>query len=526
MKADPSTPHSVSPEVASSQSASSQSGSSEVTTTAASDAACGSCQWPFKAPGIKASLVGAILVTISATSALVYIPWALISRRNIDTIVTQANEEIVLGTSQEVKRLFNSAKVANQLLQNNYQYDLVDFYNSKEREALFLSVLSANPNFSWVQLGYDNGDFFGAQRLTDGTLKTHFRDWQASDRSTTATVHTYPTQNPQESVSMGNPDTIETVSMDPPFFAPARPWYTNAIAAPNKMNWTVYVYRSTQQPGMDAAITLNDGNERIGVVAIGIELNQLSEFLIELQDSLEGEVFIINKNREILASTDIAGEINTQGETPKLQRLGDSDNPLLQYAQAAIDETGTQMASGERLSYVDPVTGDRYFVSLNAIETSETSEWLVGTIVPAKYYLADIQKNRRRLLFVISAFIATTAGLAVYLSDRVIARPILTVTKAAADIEAENFQLDCLSGLVKRQDELGQLARVFSHMAKEVHVREKRLKRQVKALRIEIDEVKREKQVNEIVESDFFQDLTAKANNLRQRSKRRQSSPK
>ncbi|MEM6449933.1 MAG: hypothetical protein AAF703_06445 [Cyanobacteria bacterium P01_D01_bin.105] len=479
----------------------------------------------IKAPGIKASLVGAILVTISATSALVYVPWALISRRNIDTIVTQANEEIVLGASQEVKQLFNSATVANQLLQNNYEYDLVDFYNPKEREALFLSILTANPNFSWVQIGYGNGDFFGAQRLPNGSLKTHFRDWQAAERSTLTTVHSYPKAHPQESVSMGEPDTIETFSMEPAFFAPERPWYRAAIATPNKMNWTVYVYRSTQQPGMDASITLNDDAERVGVVGIGIELSQLSEFLLELQDSLEGEVFIINQKQEILASTDNTRGVTAQGETPKLMQLGDSENLLLQYAHTAIKETGVEMTSGERLTYVNPETGDRYFVSLNSIETLDNLDWMIGTVVPAQYYLADIQKNRRRLVVVISVFILTTAGLAVFLSDRVIARPILTVTKAAADIEAEKFQLDALSGLVKRQDELGQLARVFSNMAKEVHVREKRLKCQVKALRIEIDEVKREKQVNEIVESDFFQDLTAKANSLRQRSKRRQSAP-
>ena len=45
-------------------------------------------------------------------------------------------------------------------------------------------------------------------------------------------------------------------------------------------------------------------------------------------------------------------------------------------------------------------------------------------------------------------------------------------------------------------------------------------KNQVRELRIEIDEVKRKKQVSEIVESDFFQDLRAKARDMRSRSRR------
>lgn len=56
-------------------------------------------------------------------------------------------------------------------------------------------------------------------------------------------------------------------------------------------------------------------------------------------------------------------------------------------------------------------------------------------------------------------------------------------------------------------------------MAQQVYSREQKLKQQVRDLRIEIDETKRTKQVKEIVETDFFQDLTAKAQVLRDRSR-------
>jgi nitrate/nitrite-specific signal transduction histidine kinase len=94
---------------------------------------------------------------------------------------------------------------------------------------------------------------------------------------------------------------------------------------------------------------------------------------------------------------------------------------------------------------------------------------------------------------------------------------VLTVAKSAADIESGKFDLDSLDPVTKQDDELGQLARVFQNMAREVYAREQRLKQTVHELRIEIDEVKRKKQVNEIVESDFFQDLQAKARLARNR---------
>lgn len=49
------------------------------------------------------------------------------------------------------------------------------------------------------------------------------------------------------------------------------------------------------------------------------------------------------------------------------------------------------------------------------------------------------------------------------------------VTTAASDVERDAFQPDVLSEVAKRDDELGQLARVFTHMVKTVKIRETQL---------------------------------------------------
>lgn len=49
------------------------------------------------------------------------------------------------------------------------------------------------------------------------------------------------------------------------------------------------------------------------------------------------------------------------------------------------------------------------------------------------------------------------------------------VTTAASDVERDAFQPDKLSGVADRSDELGQLARVFTHMVKTVKAREKEM---------------------------------------------------
>jgi DNA-binding response OmpR family regulator len=94
-------------------------------------------------------------------------------------------------------------------------------------------------------------------------------------------------------------------------------------------------------------------------------------------------------------------------------------------------------------------------------------------------------------------------------------RNVALVTDAAAAVEAATFAPDNLAAVAARSDALGRLARVFQRMAQEVYAREQRLRQQVQQLRIELDEARQARQVAEITDTDYFQQLEAKAQDLR-----------
>jgi len=93
------------------------------------------------------------------------------------------------------------------------------------------------------------------------------------------------------------------------------------------------------------------------------------------------------------------------------------------------------------------------------------------------------------------------------------------VTTAAAAIKANTFQPESLDEVARRSDELGQLAQVFQEMARQVYAREQQLQRQVQQLRIEIDQERRAREVADITESEYFQQLLGKADELRNRAR-------
>lgn len=98
-------------------------------------------------------------------------------------------------------------------------------------------------------------------------------------------------------------------------------------------------------------------------------------------------------------------------------------------------------------------------------------------------------------------------------------KDVAHVTSAAAAVETAEFRTEMLVDVVKRPDELGQLARVFERMAREVAAREEQLKQQIQVLRIEIDQAKKARQVSEITDTEYFHDLQKRAKALRDRSK-------
>jgi two-component system cell cycle response regulator len=89
----------------------------------------------------------------------------------------------------------------------------------------------------------------------------------------------------------------------------------------------------------------------------------------------------------------------------------------------------------------------------------------------------------------------------------------------AAAIKVNTFQPESLDEVARRSDEPGQSAQVFQEMARQVYAREQHLQQQVQQLRIEIDQARKAREVAEITESDYFQQLLGKAEELRNRTR-------
>lgn len=92
---------------------------------------------------------------------------------------------------------------------------------------------------------------------------------------------------------------------------------------------------------------------------------------------------------------------------------------------------------------------------------------------------------------------------------------VARLTDAAVAVENATYDAASLSTVAARSDALGNLARVFQHMTRQVYKREQQLKQEIQELRIEIDQARQAQKVAEITESDYFVSLQAQAAELR-----------
>ncbi|HEY9619630.1 MAG TPA: hypothetical protein V6C78_04630 [Crinalium sp.] len=137
-------------------------------------------------------------------------------------------------------------------------------------------------------------------------------------------------------------------------------------------------------------------------------------------------------------------------------------------------------------------------------------------------YVREVQAAIKGKVFIAFSLAYGSLFILVYILSGIYTKPVVGLTKIAERIGEGDYDHD-LDAFIQRRspDEISILADVFAMMIGKVKKREDNLKQQVAELKIEIDQIKRTKQVKEIVESDFFQDLQLKARKLRSRNETR-----
>lgn len=163
---------------------------------------------------------------------------------------------------------------------------------------------------------------------------------------------------------------------------------------------------------------------------------------------------------------------------------------------------------------------------INSYGSENGFGWQLNEIIAAQVIYvpaSDVFSNTRQVFFVAMGIFLAILGAAIFMLNRILRPTVLTpIAQISALAEqvgrgsAETREIT-LSELSARGDEVGSMARVFQRMAENVRKRERELKSEVQQLRVVIDHEKRQREVDQIADTDYFRSLQSKAAQLRER---------
>jgi nitrate/nitrite-specific signal transduction histidine kinase len=159
------------------------------------------------------------------------------------------------------------------------------------------------------------------------------------------------------------------------------------------------------------------------------------------------------------------------------------------------------------------INGDRQFIQVTSLAEAIDLDWLIILVIPEADFMEKVYDNAQMTMLLSLAALggALVVGL---ITSRWIVKPIALLNQAAHEMEKGKFQPKTLVGVLKRDDELGQLARVFQEMAVKIYNREQGMKKKMEQLRLEQDQAQEASMLALMSQKSSLQDLLTKAKKL------------
>ncbi len=249
------------------------------------------------------------------------------------------------------------------------------------------------------------------------------------------------------------------------FDARQRPWY-QAVKQVKRGVWSkIYLFNSSQNPGISASQPFYDHQGHFqGVFAADLSLTNISDFLEKLNVGQSGQTFIMERSGALVASSsaELPAYRGEDGESVIRLKAIDSSVPLIrETAQHLAQQFNNlqQIQSPQNLTF--NAERQRYFVQVAPLRDDYGLDWLIVVAVPESEFMGQIHQNTRLTLILCLVTLGTAIAIGV-LTARWIANPIMSMSQAARAIAQGKWDKTIPPS---RFTEISQLAHSFNQMA-------------------------------------------------------------
>jgi PAS domain S-box-containing protein len=412
-------------------------------------------------------LISLMLVSLCLISFFIFSRWKASINETIVKLEDDASNHLLSKVEAYVSLPLNMNKLNHFYIEN----DILDFLNNTESERYFASIITSAPEDIYsVSYGTENGDYYGARRNADSDIELYRSDASTNNHSFYFSL--------TEDLTAG--DFIEDYGK---FDPRTRDWYKIAKEQGKPVFSPLYKHFIKDDLMLTAAYPIYSKSGGIkGVLGTHITLSNLNETLKSFVEYKITNVYIIDKNTgELVANSNLDSNFTTLSDgnirRTKIEEIEDR----------AIIQAYQEYRETESLNYTLKTAQDKFHVTIVEY-TNSGLEWLIINSIPESLFTEQYNKN----ILIAAIFTILVLLVSIFISVKsanTILKPIYHLVGIAKKLS--NGELS-YRATIFRNDEIGELADTFNHMAEEINSYINSLEVKVSERTAELENVNRE----------------------------------
>jgi adenylate cyclase len=404
----------------------------------------------FRRLGIGAALTILLAVICIVTAALVHESWQRTSTKNANDLVKEINTRISDTVAGNLQQVLTNASASEEALHTVFLQQVIEITNEAKREFVFLSLLQSQPSISWVAFGWPDGNFFGARKDADESIRmVEVKHGAPGDKPDLLRIDSYAPE-------VGDPHWLERTLGESQFRATDQEWFKAADQSKQPI-WTEYADTPLgSQPGIAISGKLMVYGHYLGVMMVGIDLDRLARFLTALKVTSHGRAFILDQGHRVLTASEVGTEV---GGWHDLAAVKDPLAGVIQHAIAEHMIDLDKLTMPRSVAVMGAMSDVEHYVTFTPLPFRH---WVIATVIPAEDILGDIPAATRRLYMLVIGLVAVVSLLGAFVAHWVISRPIAGIAGQMQQIE--RFHLEGLTYRPSRLRELDELSHAMRRM--------------------------------------------------------------
>ncbi len=363
-------------------------------------------------------------------------------QRAVDKFADRLRTEIVDEVEHHLEDSLLAPQQIDRLNLQAFELGLVNFNNADLAKSKFFQQLQIF-DVNRIYFVSTTGKFFQVSRDIDGSFL-----WDVSavtqDKKQSHTINRY---------SLAENGKIDRLLKTYPFDPRQTKWYKDATAIEEKERKTSSIVSNKENPE-ELYISFNypiyDRDKLIGTIGASHSLRRISEHLQTTNESESGEVFIIEPNGYLIASSDPEKLTQTTSKDNIRVSILNSHNPLIQATGKFLQNKFfdfQQIETTQKLHFT--FNNEKQFVEVRPWRDKTGLNYLLVVTIPASDFMGEMRVDRT-ITIAICALAVGIATVTTMLTSTLITRPIRRLGELSRSIALQKTMIGLEDHLSKQ----------------------------------------------------------------------------